>query len=67
MSDAAAASAETQASGRPVKPDEASFQQALDKAEKEHKDVMARFVRSPSTASYRFPGSDTGPGYLLCD
>ncbi|EFX02790.1 nuclear segregation protein [Grosmannia clavigera kw1407] len=30
-------------SSRPVKPDEAVFQKALDKAEKEHKDVMTRF------------------------
>jgi len=36
---AAAASAD-----RPVKPDEATYKDNLDKAEKEHKEVMNRFV-----------------------
>ncbi|OAA56684.1 nuclear segregation protein [Niveomyces insectorum RCEF 264] len=38
-----AAPAAAAAAARPVKPDEAEFQKALEKAEKEHKDVMARF------------------------
>lgn len=32
------------AAARPQKPDEDAYKKALDKAEKEHKDVMTRFV-----------------------
>lgn len=61
MSDAAAAPAETQATGRPVKPDEGAYQIALDKAEKEHKDVMTRFNAVKAKIEIAQPKKDGAP------
>lgn len=42
---ATAPAADATAAARPQKPDEDAYQKALTVAEKEHKDVMTRFVR----------------------
>jgi hypothetical protein len=39
--------AETAHTGRPPKPDEGLFKDSLAKAEKDHKEVMERFVSFP--------------------
>ena len=42
--------AETAQTGRPPKPDESLFKENLGKAEKDHKDVMERYVSPTTTA-----------------